>query len=71
MVRGNISNNIIIGTINGEALRIYGNSLQEIKVLFNYLTGNVVDNLNTVDIRGVIVNVTGERLYIPPITRRC
>jgi len=58
--RGNISNNIFHKTINGEALRVYGNFFQKLKILFNYVVDNVVENLNTVDLRDVIVNVTGQ-----------
>ena len=60
VVKGNVSNNVFYHTINGEALRIYGNSYQEVSVLFNYIVYNRVDNLNTVDMRYVIVNVTGK-----------
>ena len=59
-VQGNISNNILLYTRNGEALRVYGNSYQELSVLYNYFSDNQVENLNTVDLRDVIVNVTGE-----------
>ena len=59
-VQGNISNNIFLYTRNGEALRVYGNSYQELSVLYNYFSANQVENLNTVDLRDVIVNVTGE-----------
>ena len=59
-VQGNISNNIFLYTRNGEAFRVYGNSYQELSVLYNYYSANQVENLNTVDLRDVIVNVTGE-----------
>ena len=59
-VQGNISNNIFLYTRNGEALRVYGNSYQELSVLYNYFSANQVENLNTVDLRDVIVNVTGK-----------
>lgn len=48
------------GTVNGEALRVFGNSYQKLSLLFNYFTLNQVDNLNTIDIRNVIVNITGQ-----------
>lgn len=59
----NVSNNLFLYNINGEALKISGNYYKRISVLFNYFSKNVVQYLNTIDIRDVIANLTGNVLY--------